>query len=207
MSTRTDNMDRDAEIVRVRAAGEASLAELAERYGISVERVRQVSQRGGVDSRDASQAYFSRRRQGQLDRASEHETAILMRWIGGEMPNDIANSLGLSVKATQAVLDERITDEITSARRNNQTIRRFPEAGSGPRDDREPRDDRYWTYEKCMEALYYLAVSEGGRLPNTPRYKQLANNNEELPSFATVRNRIDRWSKVRLLVNQMLNQA
>lgn len=199
--------ERNSTIVAERKAGVASLEELAERYGITVERVRQIQQAGGVDSREAARAYSRTQVSERVVEAEQYELAILMRWINNESVVDIARSLGITVTAAQGVLDERITDETVAARRKNQVRQRFPDADPGPREDREARDDRYWTRERCLIALYYVAQANGGRLPSSTEYKRMSTGNDELPSFPTVRNRCGVWTQVRLDVNDMLRRA
>ena len=52
---------------------------------------------------------------------------------------------------------------------------------------------RRWTAEACWEALEG-AVAELGEIPTVVAYEKLAAGREDLPSAATVRNRLGRWS-------------
>jgi hypothetical protein len=52
-----------------------------------------------------------------------------------------------------------------------------------------------WSAEACRRALAELA-SELGGLPTAQQYDLLASASDELPSLATVRNRLGRWSEI-----------
>jgi hypothetical protein len=54
---------------------------------------------------------------------------------------------------------------------------------------------RRWTPDACWEALG-RAVGELGEIPTVIAYEQLAAGREDLPSAATIRNRVGRWSSV-----------
>ena len=70
-------------------------------------------------------------------------------------------------------------------------------AGMTPRHARRRGAPRRWTQEACLEALGRL-VDELGELPGISRYEQLARERSDLPSAATVRNRLGRWKLVAL---------
>lgn len=202
----TNNEERNIEIARLRSEGEASLAEIADQFQISRERVRQISARAGVSNEDAAKAYAARREHVKVDQANEHSPVILMRWIGGEDVSEIAHSLGLAVNATQVVLDEQVTDAVIAARSNNRLASRFPHRDAGPRENgREAREDRHWTDDRCWATLVWLAQQNGGRLMSSTKYMQASKGREDLPSFATVRNRLGRWSSVRTEVHRRVN--
>lgn len=201
------NVDRDREIAELRRSGAASLEQIADRYEISTERVRQITTRAGISNADAAVAYAKAREQRKLDDAEQHASAILMRWIGRENIPDIAKSLGITVAAAQAILDEQITDEIHAARLKNMTASRFPEATTGPRAKADAREDRHWTHEVTLAALVKFASENGGRLPSSTQYKKIGSERDDMPSFPTVRNRLGRWSQVRILVNNQLKNT
>ncbi len=70
-------------------------------------------------------------------------------------------------------------------------------AGMTPRDTRRRGPPRRWTEAACLEALGRL-VEELGELPSITRYEELARERADLPSPATVRNRLGRWKLVAL---------
>lgn len=196
-------IERNQIIADARRNGEATLEELAQRYGLSRERIRQIAEKAGVDHNQANDQYQKRKNERAFDEAQEHAGVILMRYIGGSSPSEIGHDMNLQVKAVQEVLDEQLTDEIIAARTKNQTQQRFPDASDGPKLVTEPRNDRYWTSEKVMEALVKFARENGGRLPSSTQYQKISPTREDLPSFPTVRNRVGRWSAVRVEVNRL----
>jgi hypothetical protein len=54
---------------------------------------------------------------------------------------------------------------------------------------------RRWTQEACWEALRTV-VEEAGEIPSVRSYDRLASGRVDLPSSATVRNRLGRWSAI-----------
>lgn len=192
---------RNAEIIEARRNGTASLGQLAAKFEISRERVRQIAEKAGVDRHAASSAYRRHKDDDSFDRAQEHASAILMRFIAGDLPAEIAHTTGLQLKSVQEVLDEQVTDQVIAARSNNRAARNFPGVGAGPRIDSEARSDRHWTEQRTFDALVTLARENGGRLPSSTQYQKLAPLRDDLPSFATVRNRLGRWSNVRVRVH------
>ena len=70
-------------------------------------------------------------------------------------------------------------------------------AGMTPRHARRRVSPRRWTDAACLEALDRL-VQELGELPSITRYEELAKGRPDLPSPATVRNRLGRWKLVAL---------
>jgi hypothetical protein len=204
MARKPVNVDRDRHIAELRRTGAASLEEIAKDYNISTERVRQITARAGISNADAAAAYAKAREEEKLNAAEDHASAILMRWIGTENIPEIAKDIGVPIAAAQAILDEQVTDEINAARLKNMTAKRFPEAKVGPRADGDARDDRHWTYDATLAALVRCAEENGGRLPSSTKYKVIGSERDDMPSFPTVRNRIGRWSQVRILVNNKL---
>lgn len=195
---------RNAAIIEARREGKGSLRQLAAEHGISTERVRQISEAGGVSNDDAARAYTRAKRGRAFDDANEHASAILMRFIMGENGSEIAHGMGLPVRAVQEVLDEQITDEILAARSNARMARQTPDIDAGPMETADPRDDRYWTAELVLEKLIKLAKQQGGRLPSSTQYQRLAPTRDDLPSFSTVRNRLGRWTSVRVNIHAQL---
>lgn len=67
-------------------------------------------------------------------------------------------------------------------------------AGMTPREARR-RYTRHWTEERCRDAIRRL-IDELGEAPTAEQYDVLASADDDLPSLATVRNRLGRWSEV-----------
>lgn len=68
-------------------------------------------------------------------------------------------------------------------------------AGLTPRDSKRRDYNVRWTPQACRHALRRLVV-ETGEVPTVAQYEALAQLDETLPSSATVRNRLGRWSSV-----------
>lgn len=194
--------ERDEHIAQARRDGTASLGQLAKQYGLSRERIRQIAAKYGVDSTKAAGRYREQREHTEFDRANEVAPILLMRFIAGDTVRKIARDMDLKAPYVQEVLDEQVTDDILAARSNRITAERFPTVGAGPREEAPVRQDRYWTPERCVEALVRLARENGGILPPSSRYQKLSPLREDLPSFATVRNRLGRWTAVRAEVHR-----
>jgi hypothetical protein len=54
---------------------------------------------------------------------------------------------------------------------------------------------RRWTEEACWQALT-RAVAELGEIPSVLAYERFAAGRDDLPSSATIRNRLGRWSSL-----------
>lgn len=91
-----------------------SLDEIAERYGVSRERVRQILRtHGGPDPRDVIDA--RRRRAGRQAEANVDE--LLALWRCGEAPGIAAGALGLRAAACRGIIERFATDVDPAARR------------------------------------------------------------------------------------------
>lgn len=198
--------ERNKIIAEARAKGEMSLQELAEIYGISRERVRQIAKANGVNNLKASRSFLEHKHQYAEQMAEDSRTAIMMQWLQGTHPTTIAKNLDLHVFAVKSLIDESVTDELLAARSANKVAQHFPEAKAGPINKHEERADRYWTQERCLQALVGLAQSRGGRLPTSTQYKEMAVKDDKLPSFPTVRIRCGRWSEVRVQVHNHIKE-
>jgi hypothetical protein len=66
------------------------------------------------------------------------------------------------------------------------------QAGFSPRPSKR-RYSQHWTPEACRHALRRLVI-EIGEVPTAAQYDALAQLDDTLPSLATVRNRLGRWS-------------
>jgi hypothetical protein len=195
-------VERDRAIVEARRAGELSLGEFARMHGITRERARQIAKAGGVDPAKAVAAHAKIVAEREYEKAEKQSGAILMLFIAGKSYKEIAEATSCQITSVREVLDEQVTDEVLAARSTNMTARTFPEAKSGPREVRPERADRHWNAETVMAALVNFARERGGRLPSSTQYQQIAPTRDDLPSFATVRNRLGRWSDVRVDVHR-----
>ena len=68
-------------------------------------------------------------------------------------------------------------------------------AGLVPQESPRREYTRTWTADRCWRALRHL-TDELGAPPTAAQYDLLASNNDDLPSQATVRNRLGRWSEI-----------
>jgi Mor family transcriptional regulator len=200
------NRQRDLFIADARRNGTATLAELAEQYDITRERVRQIATRMGVDPSQAANAAQHNRDEALEAKLADISDGVMMRYIAGDSPPELAKHFDVSVNQIRSILDERLTDEIIAARSNYRSQRLYPEIGAGPLDGRaKQREDRYWTRDRVWERLVQLAQENGGRLMSSSEYQKISTGREDLPSFRTVRVRLGRWSTVRVEVHKALH--
>jgi len=68
-------------------------------------------------------------------------------------------------------------------------------AGMTPHVSARRNYERRWPEERCWLALQRI-VTELGEVPTAEQYALLASADDDLPSLATVRNRLGRWSEV-----------
>jgi AraC-like DNA-binding protein len=224
-----------------------SLDEIALRFGVSRERVRQILRaHGGPDPQDIADA---RRRRAEAQ-AEERIDELLALWRAGEQPRSAASALGLQAAACRSTIERFATDVDRAARkatiagaRRVQTytdrdiivaltsvaarVGRVPSAkeyaaharaldypslptilnrmggwthalraaGMQPLSIPSRARKRRWTEEACWEALRAV-VAELGQIPSVLAYERHAAGRTELPSSATVRNRLGRWSAI-----------
>ncbi len=224
-----------------------SLDEIALRFGVSRERVRQILRaHGGPDAHDIATA---RRRRAEV-RAEERVAELLALWRAGEQPRRAADKLGLQAAACQSTIERFATDVDRAARkasmagaRRVQTysdhdiilaltsvstrVGRVPSAkeyaaharvlnypslptvlnrmggwtnavraaGMQPLSTPARARTRRWTEESCWAALCSV-VEELGEIPTVVSYERHAAGRPELPSAATLRNRLGRWSSI-----------
>lgn len=223
-----------------------SLEEIATRYAVSRERVRQILRAyGGPDAQEIADA--RRRRAAQLAEARIDE--LLALWRGGADAGAVAVKLGLQAAACRSTIGRFATEVDRAARRASladarggrtysdrdivravrsasERLRRVPSAkdyaavaretelpslatvlnrmggwssavaaaGLGPAATPRPRLRR-WTEDACWEALTRVAV-ELGKIPSVLAYERFAADRGDLPSSATIRNRLGRWSSL-----------
>jgi len=224
-----------------------SLDEIALRFAVSRERVRQILRaHGGPEPQDIVEA---RRRRAEAQ-AEARIDELLARWRAGEQPRSAASALGLQAAACRSTIERFATDVDRAARkasmagsRSIQTysdrdiivaltsaatrVGRVPSAkeyaalartldypslptilnrmggwahalraaGMEPLTTPGRARKRRWTEEACWTALRRVA-EELGEIPTVLAYERHAAGRPELPSSATVRNRLGRWSSI-----------
>jgi uncharacterized protein (DUF433 family) len=169
-----------------------SLDEIAVRYEVSRERVRQILRaHGGPDQQDVAAARH--RRAEQLAEARVDE--LLALWRAGDSPREAARTLGLRAAACTRAIERFTTDVDRAARRASMAGARSVAAGL--RGDPVPARTRRlrWTNAACWEALR-RAADELGEVPTVLAYERCAAGRSDLPSSATIRNRLGRWSSL-----------
>ncbi len=223
------------------------LEEIALRYEVSRERVRQILRAHGDGPAPEDIAEARRRRARRLAEAAVED--LLALWRAGESPSSAASKLGLQSAACRMAIERFATDLDRAARREALAaaratpmysdgditwavlsaaarIGRVPSAKEyaalarrlqlpslatvlnrmggwsnaiaaaglrpAPVPARRPRRRR-WTEDACWEALR-RAVDELGEIPSVVAYERLAAGRDDMPSSATIRNRLGRWS-------------
>lgn len=235
-----------------------SLDEIALRYEVSRERVRQILRaHGGPEAQDI--AIARRRRAERL--AEERIDELLAFWRAGEGPASVAAKLGLQTAACRATIERFATDVDRAARtvslagaraaptysdsditlalasaaaqlgrvpsakeyaavarsgrlpslatvlnRMGGWSRALTTAGLRTAAPARPRSRR-WTEETCWDALL-RAADELGEIPSVLAYERFASGRSDMPSSATIRNRLGRWSTLaaRLAAQRQLAQ-
>jgi hypothetical protein len=244
------SLQRVLQMVELREQG-SSLHEIAMRFEVSRERVRQIlCAHGAPDLRDVVQA--RRRRAERLAEARVDE--LLALWRAGEGPRAIAERLGLQSAVCRSTIERFATDVDRAARTASlagaRTIRTYSErdivlalASVAARLDRTPSAHEYaaaisgarlpslatvlhrmggwsnalaaaglretvaagvvagrtrgrrWSDEACWDALR-RALDGLGEIPTVRAYERYAAGREDMPSSATIRNRLGRWSSL-----------
>jgi hypothetical protein len=243
------SLQRAQEMALLREAG-WSLDEIALRFGVSRERVRQILRaHGGPDSRHVADA---RRRRAE-QQAQAHIEELLELWRTGADPRTVASVLDLRPHACRSAIARCATEvdriarkaslasarvvvktysdgDIAAALRSMAAdLGRVPSAkeyealarahgcpslatvlqrmggwtnavraagltpASPPR--RTRRRSRRWTPEACWTALRRV-VAELEQIPTVATYDRHAADRPDLPSSATLRNRLGRWSTI-----------
>jgi uncharacterized protein (DUF433 family) len=242
------SLQRVREMAALREQG-WSLDEIAVRYRVSRERVRQILIAHG--SMDANVAEARRRRAEAL--AQSRIDDLLARWRSGQDAGRAAAALGLQAAACRSTIERFASEVDRAARRASLAGARggtgaqiysdrdilvaltsvaarlarvpspkeyagvaremgFPSlptvlnrmggwtsaikaAGMTPLSQpRRPRTQR-WTPDACWAALR-VAAEELGEVPSVLAYERHAAKRKDLPSSATVRNRLGRWSTI-----------
>jgi DNA-binding CsgD family transcriptional regulator len=150
------------------------LHQIAERFLISRERVRQLLlAHGGPDRHDAAEGRRRRAErlaQGQIDE-------LLAMWRAGRSPKEIALARGLDGVACRTVIERSVTDADRYARQANMA---------------SARGGATYSDEEIVGAVQGAAAILG-HVPGAREYAALASE-AELPSLATVSNRMGGWS-------------
>jgi hypothetical protein len=242
------SLQRVREMAALREQG-WSLDEIALRYEVSRERVRQILRaHGGPDALKVADA--RRRRAEQQAEARVDE--LLALWRAGEHTHDVAGRLGLQAVACRSTIERFATDVDRAARRaamaGARGARTYSDrdiilalTSAAKRLDRVPSAKEYaqlarelgfpslatvlnrmggwsnavaaaglrpaaaassrrarsrrWTEEACWQALTRV-VAELGEVPSVLAYERFAAGRDDLPSSATIRNRLGRWSSL-----------
>jgi transposase len=167
------SLQRVLQMAALREQG-LSLDEIATRFEVSRERVRQILRaHGGPDLHAVAAA--RRRRAERLAEARVDE--LLALWRAGERPGGVAGKLGLQAAACRATIERFATDVDRAARRASM-------AGS--------RGARTYTDRDIILALT-TAAARLGRVPSAKDYAAVARQ-AQLPSLATVLNRMGGWT-------------
>jgi transposase len=224
-----------------------SLDEIAMRFGVSRERVRQILRAYGGPGRDDVVA-ARRRRAEQL--AEERVDELLAFWRAGTGVRSLARELGLQTAACRRTIERYATDVDRAARttamsgsrvaltyseadiilaltaaaarlgrvpsaKEYDAMTRTPNhpslptvlnrmggwsnavaaAGLLPAAGRGRVGQRRWTEEACWDALRRV-VDEIAEIPSVHAYERVAVGRSDLPSAATIRNRLGRWSSL-----------
>jgi uncharacterized protein (DUF433 family) len=167
------SLQRVLQMAALRQEG-CSLDEIAARFEVSRERVRQILRaHGGPDLREVAVA--RRRRAERLAEARVDE--LLALWRAGERPGGVAGKLSLQAAACRNTIERFATDVDRAARRASM-------AGA--------RGARTYSDRDIILALT-TAAARLGRVPGAKDYAAVARE-AQLPSLATVLNRMGGWA-------------
>jgi hypothetical protein len=152
-----------------------SLDEIAVRFAVSRERVRQILRaNGGPDSRDVADA---RRRRAE-QQAQAHIEELLELWRTGADPRSVASALDLRPQACRSAIARCATEVDRTARRaslaSTRTVAKTYSDGD-------------------ITAALRSTAAHIGRVPSAKEYEALARTNG-CPSLATVLNRMGGWT-------------
>ncbi len=189
------SLQRVLRMAALRADGR-SLDEIAARFGVSRERVRQILRAQGREPGPHEVAAARRRR--AEEQAEDHVDELLVSWRAGDDPTLLADRLDLHPGACRSTIERFATAVDRAARRSSlarrgaaTTIAAGWQAGNATTRARQRR----WTADACWEALV-RAANELGEAPSVLAYERYAAGRDDLPSSATVRNRLGRWSSL-----------
>lgn len=150
--------EREQQIHRLRTAEGLTLTEIAARYHIAKERVRQLlweyerAQHGRTPStRAITEAAKAARAARKLALARAHAGQIIRAWRTGEEPKEIAKAFELGQRRVEQVIRERATPEDRAARAH---ARRLAKAGL----NQKPSAEQAVTY--ALERLPNATAAE-----------------------------------------------
>lgn len=235
---------RARRMVMLRGEG-LTLEEIAQQYGLTRERVRQILDRSDAPDRAQVAEARSRSIRNAVQARAKELTA---RWARGEAIAELAREAGVSrpvvaevILATATAADRANHAAAKSARRDLYTdaqlleglkqaagelgraptvadydqwasrtggvarpatvIQRFDgwvnalHAAGLSEHRTPPRSDRRWTKDACISAVCMITRETGG-WPTVAEYDRLSPGRDYLPSSATLRNRLGRWSLI-----------
>ncbi len=168
--------DRDAAIVAARERGD-TLQEIATRFGLSRERVRQILARGSAASARESKIARAER---ELTRSERRREEVLAAFRAGWGPKAIAGRLGLSRGCVSRLIETHATPADRAARRLAQRVTAQRTGPPGHSD------------EDLIEAVKQV-VKDAGHVPLSKEYAVIAKASG-LPSLSTVESRFGGWS-------------
>jgi DNA-binding CsgD family transcriptional regulator len=127
----TSFREREREMYELRVTEGLTLRELAERYGIGPERVRQLLHRYArqttnqpVNGRAMSRAATAARRAKDLAQAQAQAGELLAAWRKGQTPEAIAKTFGLRCRSVAQVIRSETTVADRAARAYARTMAR-----------------------------------------------------------------------------------
>ncbi len=161
---------RDAMIVDMRGDG-ATLQSIADLFGISKERVRQISEKAGL----APSVVWEKRKQEQQVAAEAVLSLAMTKWRSGEDPRDIAKALNVSAVALSEQINKSASEADSAARR-------------GAINARSGASSKRYSDEELVAGVRH-AASHLGRVPTSTQYAKLSAQ-LGLPSIASIHNRL-----------------
>lgn len=233
------------QMVEMRREGK-TLDEIGRHFGVTRERVRQITKSTGVSFEEAAAA----RRENELELVRKHLDELLARYRRGDDMREFASEIGASAAAVEEVLRDSRTSADSIRRRRSQPrgnqakvysdldlieaiqavtdhlgrtpasgeyakvasefglpslptignrfgtwVKAVTAAGLEPAQGARRAYTRRWTEDACEAALERV-VLETGHVPSANEYDEIAQLDDALPSLATVRNRLGRWTVV-----------
>jgi DNA-binding CsgD family transcriptional regulator len=195
--------NRDREIADLRANGIMNLSEIGKEYVLSRERVRQICNDMGVDSREATALHAANRAAWKMHESDMLRPEVERLYAAGMYYGEICDQLGIPHSRVVDIVSQ-MDNEFIQLTRQAAMEERNPNAKK--RTIRPPNEDdprTRWTREKIIEALVEYSQHNEGRLPPNLQYQRDAAGNVDLPSSATVRNTVGKWATVRQIINQI----
>jgi DNA-binding CsgD family transcriptional regulator len=179
-----------AEVLRLFADG-LETDDIAARLGLGTSDVKELIREHATGATRAKrQQQRSARRATSAARYTDHDLISAIRRVAEEI-GDVPSSTAYDQTARRLGLPSLPT----IANRFDGWAAAVEAAGMRPHATRRHRYVRRWDADACWRALRRL-TDEIGAPPTVAQYELLAEGNDELPSSATVRNRLGRWSDV-----------